>query len=227
MDDRDRAWLPLHTLLEAAPFRDLRVDCTAVGLSTLGDGAIRVDEILHLDGEIHEEPATLQSHCASLIAIWAAVRAPSVVDLGKCSCIGRRVLLGSPTLGRRFAIHAAALGTERLLFVVISSTNRWPDVERAKDLTVRLARMAQQVHGAAEVGHRVRPARVNRARNWYRFTAREDEILKLITTGLSNKQIARTLGSSPNTVRNQIHALFRKTGVSNRTELALRIAATG
>lgn len=226
MDASDRTWLPLHTLLTAPPFRDLHVDCTAVGLSTLGDGAIRVDEILHLEGEIHEEPATLQSHCASLIAIWAAVRAPSVVDLGKCTCIGRRVLLGSPTLGRRFAIHAAALGAERLLFVVISSTNRWSDVERAKDLTARLVRVAQRLHGTvdAEV---TRPPHAHRARNWYRFTAREGEILKLITAGLSNKQIARALGSSPNTVRNQIHALFRKTGVSNRTELALRVAATG
>ncbi len=42
---------------------------------------------------------------------------------------------------------------------------------------------------------------------------------------MTNKQIARELGSSPNTVRNQIYAVFRKAGVSNRTELALRVAA--
>jgi DNA-binding NarL/FixJ family response regulator len=46
-----------------------------------------------------------------------------------------------------------------------------------------------------------------------------------LAVGMSNKQIARELGSSPNTVRNQIYAVFRKAGVSNRTELALRVAA--
>lgn len=61
--------------------------------------------------------------------------------------------------------------------------------------------------------------------NWYQFTSREVDILKLVAAGNSNKQIARELGSSPNTVRNQIHALFRKAEVTNRTELALRVAA--
>jgi len=60
--------------------------------------------------------------------------------------------------------------------------------------------------------------------DWFTFSAREVQILKLLARGLSNKLIARELGSSPNTIRNQIHAVFRKTAVSNRTELALRAA---
>ena len=61
--------------------------------------------------------------------------------------------------------------------------------------------------------------------DWYVFTQREVDILRLLAQGMSNKQIARELGSSPNTVRNQVHAVFRKAGAVNRTELALRATA--
>jgi DNA-binding CsgD family transcriptional regulator len=37
--------------------------------------------------------------------------------------------------------------------------------------------------------------------------------------GLTNREIALACGTSPNTVRNQLAALFRKAEVSTRTEL--------
>lgn len=226
MESVKNSWQLLQTSIRTPPFLDLDVDCTAIGIASVNGPAIHFKEILFLDGEIHEEPETLQSHCASLVALWAAVKAPSLVDLGKCSCIGRRLLLQEPTLGRRFAVHATQLDENNLLFAVISSTKRWSNDDIVKSLVATLVRLACDIHAADDIPAYVSPEKIGAGLDWYQFTTREIEILKLVASGISNKQIARELGSSPNTVRNQIHALFRKAEVTNRTELALRVAAT-
>lgn len=53
------------------------------------------------------------------------------------------------------------------------------------------------------------------------LSAREQEIVNLVRQGLTNREIGALLGSSPNTVRNQLHRLFAKLGVAGRTELAV------
>lgn len=54
--------------------------------------------------------------------------------------------------------------------------------------------------------------------------AREREVADLAGRGLETKEIAALLGTRPATVRNQLHAIFRKLDVSNRTELAFVLA---
>jgi DNA-binding CsgD family transcriptional regulator len=56
------------------------------------------------------------------------------------------------------------------------------------------------------------------------FTKRENEVLELVVRGLTNKEIAARLGSSPLTVKNQLAAMFEKSGVKNRAELAHSVA---
>lgn len=51
------------------------------------------------------------------------------------------------------------------------------------------------------------------------LTSREQEVLILITTGLSNAQIGTTLHLSPRTIEKYVSSLLRKTATSNRTEL--------
>lgn len=225
MEKFENGWEVLGKSIESPPLSDLDVDCVAVGIASVNGPAVHFEQLLLLQGEIHEEPETLQSHCASLVALWAAVKAPSLIDLGKCTCIGRRLFLQEPTLGRRFAIDATPISDNHLLFAVISSTTRWSDVETIKAIVADLVRQANKLHSSKTPAYVAPPPQENEELDWYQFTARELEILKLVASGISNKQIARELGSSPNTVRNQIHALFRKAKVTNRTELALRVAA--
>jgi LuxR family maltose regulon positive regulatory protein len=51
---------------------------------------------------------------------------------------------------------------------------------------------------------------------------REQEVLKLIAAGLTNREIADTLIISPETVKKHTSSIYAKLGVSNRTEAAAR-----
>jgi DNA-binding NarL/FixJ family response regulator len=53
------------------------------------------------------------------------------------------------------------------------------------------------------------------------LTARECEVLKLMTSGISNTQIAQALNLGEGTVRNHVSSIFSKLGVSDRTKAVL------
>ena len=52
------------------------------------------------------------------------------------------------------------------------------------------------------------------------LTARELEILKMLSKGLTNKQIGHALGISDNTAKNHVNSIIEKLEVSDRTEAA-------
>jgi two-component system, NarL family, nitrate/nitrite response regulator NarL len=53
------------------------------------------------------------------------------------------------------------------------------------------------------------------------LTAREKDVLTLVVSGYTNKDTARKLSISEDTVKHHLTSIFDKTGVSNRLELAL------
>lgn len=52
-----------------------------------------------------------------------------------------------------------------------------------------------------------------------RLTYREEQIARLVRDGRSNKEIARDLALGPPTIKTHLMRMYRKLGVSNRTEL--------
>jgi len=59
------------------------------------------------------------------------------------------------------------------------------------------------------------------------LTAREEEILKLLATGDSNREIAKRLFISEQTVKNHVASIFRKLQVNDRTKAALLAVRLG
>ncbi|MGF1643911.1 MAG: response regulator [Thiotrichales bacterium] len=60
-----------------------------------------------------------------------------------------------------------------------------------------------------------------------RVSPRERQILEHLVKGMSNKEIAKALGISPNTVRNQLQKLQDDFQVRNRVQLALMVYDLG
>jgi DNA-binding NarL/FixJ family response regulator len=60
-----------------------------------------------------------------------------------------------------------------------------------------------------------------------RLTRRELDVLGLIASGRSNKEIADALGTAEATVRNQASSIFGKLGVRDRTRAVLRAIELG
>jgi LuxR family maltose regulon positive regulatory protein len=67
-------------------------------------------------------------------------------------------------------------------------------------------------------------SRARERRSGEPLTRREREVLQLVSQGLSNRQIARTLWIAESTVKVHIRHLFEKLGVQSRTEAAARAA---
>lgn len=59
------------------------------------------------------------------------------------------------------------------------------------------------------------------------FTEKEIEVLREITAGLTNDEIAEKLYMSVNTVKKHIQSMIDKTGLKNRTQLAVEAMKTG
>jgi DNA-binding NarL/FixJ family response regulator len=93
---------------------------------------------------------------------------------------------------------------------------------------VLLKAMRAVARGEYWVGHRTMADWTEYAREHGQprqlLTAREQEVLRHVLDGLSNRDIGRTLGVSEETVKSHVSNIYRKLGVSNRMELALYVA---
>lgn len=59
------------------------------------------------------------------------------------------------------------------------------------------------------------------------LTPREAEVVRLLGTGLPNRDIARALGCSEGTIRNHMSTILSKFGVKDRTQALLRAIDQG
>ena len=60
-----------------------------------------------------------------------------------------------------------------------------------------------------------------------RLTAKEVQVATLVWEGLTNREIARAIGTTEQVVKNYLRNTFDKLGVWSRLELALYVASHG
>jgi len=115
--------------------------------------------------------------------------------------------------------HAALAGdgtrAERLLAAAAGAGGRDDDAPGAAGKGAQ-APFRPAGHGAADLEPAPEP-----------LTEREAEVLRLIAAGLANKQIARRLGLSLNTVKTHCRNIYAKLGVGSRTRAAARARELG
>ncbi len=75
--------------------------------------------------------------------------------------------------------------------------------------------------GGAPLDPRVARVLLDRRAPTITLSTREIEVLRLVTTGLANKQIGRSLGITERTVKAHLTSIFAQIGVTDRTQAAL------
>jgi DNA-binding NarL/FixJ family response regulator len=76
-----------------------------------------------------------------------------------------------------------------------------------------------KLSGPGPIGRGEKDSDTARANFAPRLTSREQEVVRLVSRGMTNKAIARQLGISPRTVEGHLNHVFEKLGTSSRTEL--------
>jgi DNA-binding NarL/FixJ family response regulator len=79
----------------------------------------------------------------------------------------------------------------------------------------------EQIHYVIEALSSSAPSRVINAKGEGLLTARENQVVSLVAEGAGNREIARRLGITENTVKKSLLRIYDKLGVSNRVELVL------
>jgi DNA-binding NarL/FixJ family response regulator len=75
--------------------------------------------------------------------------------------------------------------------------------------------------GGAPLDPRAARVLLDRRQPQFALSARETEVVRLVSEGLANKQIARRLGITERTVKAHLTSIFSQIGVTDRTQAAL------
>ena len=82
-----------------------------------------------------------------------------------------------------------------------------------------------ELEEVVEALRRSSPLLLKNAQGTKLLSKQESKIARLISQGMTNREIAAHLGLSGHTVKNYLFKIFDKLGVSNRVELALYVAS--
>jgi DNA-binding NarL/FixJ family response regulator len=124
-------------------------------------------------------------------------------------------------------VQAMKLGTAGIVLkqsatdLLIKSIRKVNAGEIWLDSHTTAAVMRQFATGAEEVPVGTATASSSRERERSLLSQREREIVALVAQGFKNKEMAEKMFISEQTVKNHLHNIFDKLGVSDRLELAL------
>lgn len=137
-----------------------------------------------------------------------------------------RVIVLTASDDKNEFVQAMKLGTSGIVLkqsateLLIKSIRKVNAGEIWLDSHTTAAVMRQFATGAEEAPAGV-PATSSRERERSLLSQREREIVALVAQGFKNKEMAEKMFISEQTVKNHLHNIFDKLGVSDRLELAL------
>ncbi len=126
-----------------------------------------------------------------------------------CSAITNKQVLEALQLGARGVVLKSKVAELVPAIEAVLSGRYWIEGQKISNVVQVVERLSHAVKREC--------APVNR----YQLTAREIEIVNLITQGCMNRDIAQSLSISEQTVKRHLTNIFNKAGMSNRLELAL------
>ena len=86
--------------------------------------------------------------------------------------------------------------------------------------TLRKVAQSQLASRSASPGEVGEEAQAGEVKSLTQLTGRERQIMRLVSEGLSNKEIGRCLNITDGTIKVHLHHIFQKLDISNRTVLA-------
>ena len=138
-------------------------------------------------------------------------------------------------------LHAAARikkNSPDTRIIAVTSMPEYSWIEKAREIGIEsfwykessketiLEVMDRTMNGESVYPDRVPTVKIGQADSTD-FTGRELEVLRVMTTGISNAAIAKKLNITENTVKNHIRHMMEKTGCESRTELAIAARVSG
>lgn len=146
-----------------------------------------------------------------------------IVSDTKEPCITER-WLDLPNKERKYAeVKAYPIfdhdGSVKHIFeIIIQITDKKKDDKRRKKYIESLEATLRELNAAGNIDHGGKSAAEGRD---IALTLREQEVLRLITRGFSNREIADILCISPDTAKTHVRNIFSKLGVTDRTQAAV------
>jgi DNA-binding NarL/FixJ family response regulator len=138
-----------------------------------------------------------------------------------------RVIVLTASEDKNEFVQAMKLGTQGIVLkqsatdLLIKSIRKVHAGEIWLDSHTTAAVMRQFATGADDLPVATVPSSSSRERERSLLSAREREIVALVAQGFKNKEMAEKMFISEQTVKNHLHNIFDKLGVSDRLELAL------
>ena len=203
------------------------------------DSSLNLDVISALQGVRTGQlnGCSIDALLAKLFARWVANgRQPMLIDNAdreqitypNCDCALIREMRGMGSLlvhgiyNERDEIHSLYLALNRGSIIKSQSAGRFIFLANAVFAQVDVAfRKMAALKSAGTNGD------ANASPRFGSLTAREQEIIKLVSEGKTNDDIARNLGISSYTVKNHVHQIFRKLDATNRTQAVAKCRREG
>ncbi len=194
--------------------------------------------LLRMDGRFQPEDAervtAVAPHVADglrLVLLASAAKRPEAVDeppgILEVRADGQVVAITDP--GRRW-VHAAGSKVITAANAIAAAARARPDwravstrlaTGEGRVLSLHAATMSSSEGTVAVIVERARPAEVSAMLvDAYGLSARQRDVLGLLLLGRSMIQIAHSLGISEHTAHEHRKAIYRRIGVSSRSELA-------